>query len=121
MAGSSLWVPSHQGLTDDLPHRQTADTGRVVAVLDTVLVLDEGLTPQQQGPARAEDDPGAVRHAATPHESSIARAVRLSSSRQVHAPNQTSVSSDGSSRTSVTQMLRSATCSCTASASTCSV
>jgi len=30
MAGSSLWVPSHPGLTDDLPHRQTADTGRVV-------------------------------------------------------------------------------------------
>ena len=95
-------------------------------VRDAVVVLDDVVAAQQHRPAGAEDHVGVLvgRDSVTPPPptaSSIRRATRSSRSRQVNAPNKTSSASVGSASTSAPQMLRTASCSWTASASTCSV
>ena len=104
-------------------HRRDRPGG---AVLDAVVVDGRrarraAASARPGRAARGTRSCGRRAHAATPQVDSSRCAVRFSRSRQAHAPNHTSGSSPGSSATSATQTSRSATCSCTASASTCSV
>ena len=93
------------------------------AVLATVLVLDHVVATEQGRASRAEHDVRRgldVLHAVAPQASSRCLATRSSWSRQVNTPRKTSSCRCGSASTIGTQIARTASCSWTASASTCS-
>ena len=98
------------------------------AVSVAVLVLDDVVPPEEGGPARTEDDVGCpvgsghrLTWSLASHSASMRRPTRSSWSRQVKMPKNRSSRSRGSDSTRGTQMDRTTSCSCTASASTCSV
>ena len=112
------------GGTPTCSHRHTALTGRVVRC-GTPSASSTVVAAQQHRPAGAERRRRGGRTSCRPLRDAPARrasrrANRSSRSRQVNAPNHTSGSSSGSSASRPAQIVRTASCSCTASASTCS-
>ena len=115
--------PVAPGFRGGVPAPADGRDGPRGAVLHAVVVDDDVIASEQHGSVRAEDDFRQRRplgHDATPQFASTAEAVRASRSKQLKAPKRMLSADVGSSSTRAVQMPRTASCSCTASASTCS-
>ena len=122
--GTDLCVLSHHGLRADFPQPQRATTGRAGPCVMPCSSTTTAAPRTRIGPS------GQIRTRASRHQAALSpsltqRPIRswaesASRCRAAAAPNSTSPRRSGCSATHAPHMSRAATCSCTASASTCS-